>query len=285
MTFVHPMALWLLVPAGVLLAWRWLGGGRTGLRLPGHWRRVIDAAMRSFMAQRVKSDSRLPVAFWTSLWTLLVVGLAEPTLDSGAPAAYGNLAGRVLAVDLGAGEDVVEQRLLAYRILDASPETPTALVAASAESFDVVPLTTDRAQLDRYLQVLDAELMPVSGRAVGIAIVHSEQLLERAGVIVGQTVLLTGGLAPPADSAKAGAWLRALVVARPHPPGWETYAEHTGAQFVNGESLSEVLEALDDEVADVIRDADRSGDFPLGYWLVAVATVLWILFFRRLRSA
>jgi hypothetical protein len=285
MSFVNPLALLLLLPAAGLLAWHVLWGGRQVMRLPGRWHRIIEATMRPFMAQRVISQQRLPLTFWFVIWTLLVLALARPVLDFGAPAAYANLAGRVIAIDLGAGVDVGQQRLLAYRILDAAPQIPSALVLATAEAFDVVPLTTDRGQLDRYLQVIDAEVMPVSGWAPGIAIVHAESVLDRAGVIVGQTILLTGGRVPRADPAAPGEWLRAVVVEGDHSSAWQNYAERIGARLVDETDIQTLIDDLDDRIADTIRDSDQSGDLALTPWLVAGAALMWLFWFRRIRSS
>ncbi|MDH3772554.1 MAG: hypothetical protein OET79_16410, partial [Nitrospirota bacterium] len=222
---------------------------------------------------------------WLTIWTLLVLGLARPMLDSGAPTAYGNLAGRVIALDLGAGVDVDRQRLLVHRILDAAPTMPTALVVATAEAFGVVPFTTDRAHLDRYLQVINPDVMPVFGRAPGIAIVHAESLLERADIVVGQLVLLTGGKVPPSESTKVGDWLRALVVDNDRLSDWEGYADRIGARLTDETSIQTVIDDLDDQVAAAIRDGDKAAELALGPWLVAVAALFWLSFFRRVRSS
>ena len=240
--------------------------------------------MQSFMARQVVSQNRLPLLFWLTIWTLLVLGLARPTLDSGEPTAYANLAGRVIAFDLGAGMDVDRQRSIAYRILDAAPTVPTALVLATAEAFDVVPLTTDRAHLDRYLRVIKPDVMPVSGRAPGIAIVHAESVLARADIVVGQLVLLTGGRVPAAEATTPGDWLRALVVGGDRVSDWEGYADRIGARLTDETSIQAVIDDLDDQVADAIRDSDGAADFALGPWLIAVAAFLWLFFFRRVRS-
>ena len=268
-----------------LIAWHTLWGGQRVTRLPGRWHQVIETTMQAFMARQVVSPSRLPLAFWLSIWTLLVIALARPVLDFGAPATYGNLAGRVIAIDLGAGADIEQQRLWAYRIIDAAPNIPTALVLATAEAFDVVPLTTDRAQLDRYLQVTDLEVMPVSGRAPGIAIVHAEALLQRAGVIVGQLILLTGGRAPPADSGISGEWLRAIVTEGDPSTNWQDYANRIDARLADATDIPAIIDDLDDEIADTIRDSDKSGDLALGPWLVAGAALMWVFLFRRIRSS
>lgn len=285
MSFVHPLALLLLLPAAGLVAWLTLWRGQAVMILPGHWHRIIDMTMQSFMARQVVSQSRLPLLLWLAIWTLMVLGLARPILDSGEPTAYANLVGRVIVFDLGAGMDVDRQRLIAYRILDAAPTVPTALVLATAEAFSVVPLTTDRAHLDRYLKVISPDVMPVSGRAPGIAIVRAESLLAGADIVAGQLVLLTGGRVPAAEATPPGDWLRALVVNRERVAEWEGYADRTGARLTDETSIQAVIDDLDDRVADAIRDSDEAADFALGHWLIAAAAGLWLFFFRRVRSS
>ena len=285
MTITNPLALLLLLPAIALVLWLYIGRGPTGLRLPGHWHRAIASVMQPFMAERVISQNRMPILFWVAVWTLLVLGLARPVINAGAPTDYGNLAGRVIAMDLGAGMDIEGQRLMAYRIFDAAPKTPTALVISTGEAFDVVPLTTDRNQLERYIQVASSAVMPVGGRAPGIAIIQAEKLLERAEVVVGQLVVLTGGKVPAASAAKGGEWLRALVVDSDSLANWAGYAEQVGARLVDETSVDKVIEDLDDRVASALRDTNRTGDLALAPWLLALAGLLWLLFFRRVRSS
>ena len=172
----------------------------------------------------------------------------------------------------------------AYRILDAAPTMPTALVVATAEAFDVVPFTTDRAHLDRYLRVIKPDLMPVSGRAPGIAITHAESLLARADMAVGQMVLVTGGRVPVANATAAGDWLRALVVDRDSREAWATYADRIGARLTDGAEIRAVIDDLDSKIADALRNSDDAADFALAPWLVGTAALFWLLFFRRIRS-
>ena len=285
MTFAYPFALLLLLPAFGLLAWLKLWHGRAGLGLPGHWHRIIDTTMQSFMVKQVVSQRQLPVGLWLVIWALLVLALARPVLDVGEPAPSGNLVGRVIALDVGASVDPERQRWIAYRILDAAPTTPTALVVATGEAFDIVPFTTDRGHLDRYLQVIKPEVMPVSGRSPGMAVTHAESLLARAGMVVGQLVLVTGGTVPAAEAAAAGDWLRAVVVDGDRASAWEDYAERIGAQLADTTTIDDVISELDGKVADTLQDSDDAAGFAAGPWLIAAAACLWLLFFRRIRSA
>jgi len=284
MSFAYPLALLLLLPPVAFFVWLRVFYGKSGLTLPGHWRRTIDGAMQPFMAGRVVSENALPLLFWAGLWTLLVLALARPVIGSDKPEDYGNVAGRVIALDLGAGMDIEGQRLLAYRIFDAAPHTPTALVLATSEAFDVVPFTTDRAQLERYLQVAAPEVMPMEGRAPGIAITHAEKVLSRAELVVGQLVVLTGGRAPAAIAAPGGKWLRALVVDSPSIDQWRAFADGAGARLVDETQVQSLIDQLDSEVSSALRDTNRPGDFVLAPWLLALAALLWLLFFRRVRT-
>lgn len=284
MSIVHPSAFLLLLPALGVLAWLRYWRGEAAMSLPGQWRRIVLEAMQSFMAKRVVSQNRMPIWFWLAIWLVLVLALARPILDLGKPIPYGNLAGRVIALDLGAGVEVDRQRLLVDRLLDAAPEMPTSLVIATSEAFDIVPFTTDRAHFDRYLKVVNPDVMPVSGRALGIAIVHGESMLERADIAVGQLVLLTGGPVPPPEAAKVGGWLRAVIVDPDSLSDWGGYADEIGARLTGDTAIQTVLDDLDNRVADAIRDSGKASDLAIAPWLVALATLLWLLFFRRVRS-
>ena len=171
------------------------------------------------------------------------------------------------------------------RGLPADPRVPTALVVATAEAFGIVPFTTDRAHLDRYLQVIRPEIMPVSGRAPGIAITQAESLFTRAEMVVGQLVLVTGGEVPAGDVTVAGDWLRALVVDHENVSAWKEYADRIGARLTDETAIDAVIDDLNAEVADAVRDSDDAAEFALAPWLVGGAVLLWLFFFRRIRSS
>jgi hypothetical protein len=284
MSILNPLALLLVLPALAVLAWLKFWRGATAMSLPGQWRQVIERAMQPFMAERVTSQNRLPIWFWLALWSLLVLALARPIVDLGKPIPYGNLAARVIAVDLGAGLDVDRQRLLVDRFLDAAPDIPTSLVIATAEAFDIVPFTTDRAHFDRYLEVVNPDIMPVSGRALGIAIVHGETMLKRADIAVGQLVLLTGGDVPPVEATRPDGWLRAVVVDQDNLSDWTGYADQIGARLAGDRLVQDVVDDLENRIADAVSDSDRASDLSIAPWLIGIAAGLWLLFFRRVRA-
>lgn len=287
----YPLALLLLLPALALALWPRAAGAALPAGLPGDWARVVEPALRAIAAggdqdTRPGRVGRLPLA----IWCLLVVALAGPGIESGTRQAFGNLAGRVIVLDLGSSSDMAAQRVAAGRLLDRSPEVPTAVVAATSDAFDVMPLTRDRRQIERYLQVLDPGMMPVGGRALALAFGHAETILVRAGIVAGQVVLVTGG-APPASAAPgvpartASPWLRAVVVVGPGAQrsraAWQAYAESEAARLSEGEQLSAVTDDLARAVAQASREAGDRARLDLTPWLIAVAAALWLGLFRR----
>ena len=282
----HPLALLLLLPALVLALSPRAARAFVPAGLPGDWAKVIVPELRPLAAggtPEVARDGALAVPL--AIWCLLVLALAGPGIESGTRQGFGNLAGRVIVLDLGAGADVTAQRVAANRLLDLAPEVPTAIVAATADAFDVMPLTRDRRQIDRYLQVVDPGLMPLGGRATGLAIGHAEGLLQRAGIVVGQVVLVTGGTPPASPPGAASGWLRAVVVVRTgsdrQREAWRGYAVTAAARLADDETLAPVAQDLARTAALAARQAGEWVRLDLTPLPIAAAAVLWLLLFRR----
>ncbi|MGI9437315.1 MAG: hypothetical protein ACR2Q4_21205, partial [Geminicoccaceae bacterium] len=62
------------------------------------------------------------------------------------------------------------------------------------------------------------------------------------------------------------------------------YADRIGARLAGDTAVQTVIDDLDNRVADAVRDSDKASDLALAPWLVALAALLWLLFFRRVRS-
>ena len=287
MSFAAPWILLLLLPAYVALAWLKITWRSGAARLPGDWRRVIEPVLQPFMARYAASDAPPRVGLALAIWTLLVLALAHPSFDTGKSTRYANLAGRVIALDLGAEADIRRQRLAAVRLIEAAPDVPTAIVAATSESFEAVPMTTDRAHLERYLQALDAEVMPVGGRFLELAAAHGEALLSRASMLAGQVVLISGGAPPAHGAVKPPQWPRALVIVGDgfHAPQWRAYARQTQAQLTDVDGLAPLSRDLQRDMQRAERQSDRAARWDLTPWLSGAALLLWLGFFRRRETA
>ncbi|MGI9335148.1 MAG: hypothetical protein ACR2RL_18540, partial [Gammaproteobacteria bacterium] len=251
--------------------------------LPGDWAGLIEPPLRRFMASGALSPGRALVLLPVSIWALLVLALARPALDVGAASDYSNLAGRVIVFDLGAGADIHSQRLAANRLMEASPGVPTGIVVGTVDAFDVVPLTTDRAYVDRYVQVIAPDVMPLDGQSVRVAIAHGEAVLTRAGIVAGQVVLLTAG-APPDQSASKPRWRRAILVAEEERDAWADYASASGARLASLNDANGVLRDLQSDIDRARRDSAQRGRTELAPYLIAAAMLGWLALFRRRRT-
>ncbi|ETX08099.1 VWA domain-containing protein [Candidatus Entotheonella palauensis] len=285
MSLAAPWTLWLLLPA--LGAWIWLkAGSRSGVaRLPGDWNRVIEPALQPFMARYTLAESRPPIWLMLSIWALLVLALAQPSIDTGVATDYANLAGRVIVLDLGAEADMHSQRLAVIRLIEDAPEVPTAIVVATSESFEAVPMTTDRVHMERYLQAIEADVMPVGGRFIELAAAHGEALLTRAEIIAGQVVMISGGTPPERETVRPPQWPRALVIAGGNLQQWRTYAKQTHARLTDIDGLAPLSHDLNRDIAWASRQSDRSARRDLMPWLIGAALVLWLGLFRRRRMS
>lgn len=283
MSLAAPWALLLLLPALGALIWLQLQS-RVGLtRLPGHWNRVIEPALQPFMARYAVAESQPPIGLMLAIWTLLVLALAQPSINTGEASDYANLAGRVIVLDLGAGADIHTQRLAVIRLIEDAPDVPTAIVTATSESFEAVPMTTDRVHLERYLQVIKADVMPVGGRFLGLATAHGEALLTRAEIVAGQVVIVTGGAPPGGETARPPQWPRALVIADQNLPAWRAYANQTQARLTDIDGLAPLSHDLNRDIARAQRQGDPATRRDLAPWLTGAAVVLWLGLFRRRR--
>ena len=285
-SLAHPWALLLAVPILAFLAWPkalrvpWPALAPAGL--PGDWRRVVEPPLRAALrGPDLESDRRRGGILVPVLWLLLVLALAGPGIETGERRDFANLAGRVIVLDLGGAADIADQRLVARRLLDRSPGVPTAIVAATGDAFDVIPLTTDRQAIERYLQVIDAGLMPVGGRALPLAFAHAEEVLTRASIIAGQVVLVTGGAAPAVQDRGTSAWSHAIVIAGPGLESWRPFAESVDARLVDAEGLTAVETDLARDLARAAREAGERIRVDLSAWIMALAALLWLGLFRR----
>ena len=285
MSFDAPAALLLLCPL-VLSSFLIRGrGGATLAGLPGHWNRLVEPALRRFLARRIPERRADQFGLCLAICMLLVIALAAPHIESDQPGAYGNLSGRVIVLDLGAGIDVRDQRLVAQRLVEASPRIPAAIVAVAADAFDIVPLSTDRFQIARYLQVLDPSIMPEAGRAPQLGIAQGEAVLRNAGIVVGQTVLITGGEPlPPHFDAPRSVGLRAVVALGAEASAWSDYAEVLDARLAGPADLSAITDDLNDSLRQEMRAGGAQARVDLTPWAVAAALALWLGLFRRRAS-
>ena len=280
----YPLVLLLLVPAIGAFAWLARRGDFYLGRLPGDWDRLVRPALRAIVGREVIQGAAPQLFSFLVLWIVLVTAVSRPVWKLEDAPSLPNIAGRVIAMDLGGPADIHVQRLAVATLIDSAPAIPTALVVGSGDAFSVVPLTTDRDFTNRYLNVITPDVMPIEGRALPITVAHSEAILTRAGVIVGQVVLLTGGQPPALGDKYLRRWTRVVVTDPESRSEWVDYANHLDARLVSYDDLTSPIDDLAREIKRAQHRGDNAAVHDLTPYLLAVATLLWLSLFRRRRT-
>ena len=281
----HP--IWLLAPvfALAIMALR-----RHVLALPGTWHRAIDNALHPYVANSVATN--LPPwrrAVILAIWLLLSAALATISLGHIETPKLRDLDARVVVIDLGVPE-IAEDRIAAARyLIDSTKDVPTAVIAVTEYAFDVVPLTRDASHLDRYLQVLTGDVMPVQGRSLLIGIERAIAMLDRADIQARQITVFTGGAPPetggfpfPDRSREHNIW---LILPDEASSAWQALASQMGASLVDDLGTSAVQVDFEkrrqEATAKTVSLRERQDITP---WLILMLMPLWLLLFFRKRS-
>ncbi len=204
--FLRPDWLWALpvvIAMTLLLARRRLA--------PGSWQSVVDPAL----APHILSLGQIKGL--TYRWWLLgigailsVIALAGPSWDRVEQPVFRSEQAIVMALDLSRSmdaQDLTPSRLTRARlkildILERRRSGQTALVVYSSNAFTVTPLTTDADTVAALVNSLSTDIMPSRGSYPLAAINKGRQLLEQAGVALGEVLLITdGGTSPAAERA------------------------------------------------------------------------------------
>lgn len=284
MLLVYPTALVALLPllAGALWFGRRAAGARFGL--PGDWPRAIAGHLRALMIRGAVRGTTPEILLAAAIGVLVVLAIARPTIPLDRTEAFTNIAGRVIALDLGGDIDIHSQRHAVRTLMEDAPGIPTALVVATAEAFDVVPLTTDADFIERYLNVISPDVMPLGGRSVAVALTHSEDVLASAGIVAGQVILVTGGRAPDADARPATEWHRAVIVPEQAQGDWKGFADQIDARLRSYDDVGDVSREFLRTVERVILNGDPDSHFEITPYLIGLAAILWLALFRRRKA-
>lgn len=279
MTFAMPLALLLLVPlvaAGVLAhatVTGWAG------RLPGAWDRVVTQTLKPFIAERSRIGSHGAPLLCLVIGALLISALSRPGGDADNAEAFATLSGRVIVIDVGA--DLALHRHVIDTFFETDPDVPTAIVLTSGDAYRIVPFTTDKAQIDRYIRVVDASMMPEPGRRPHLGIVQAEQTLARAGILVRQIVLLSALPAPTDVVEIPPTKSDRIVIALGNAPGWEKWAKDQNADLRSDADVGEIASRLTAAARDVAIAELPEVRVEFTTILIGFAALLWLGLFRR----
>lgn len=280
--FANPLALLLLAPIAAAWVLARRGGPAALARLPGGWRRLVEPAMRGWLARSAEGGGARRFGLVLATAALLSLAIARPIVEGGNPEDYANFAGRALVIDMSSPEDLPDHRLRARRLAELSTGVPVAVVAAASEAFTVAPLTTDPRYLDRYLLALSPEVMPVDGRSIATGIAHAEALLADAGTVDRRIVVFAAGPPPerPVRVAPSGTG-RVVALAGGDAEAWEEAAGAWGARVRTGDDLAAIVAAHDRDIARRLGAGAPDAALDLGPWIAGLAALAWLGLFRR----
>ncbi len=219
---------WLLaLPAGfVLMVLWWRARAGAGL-----WRRLVDPALLAQLVGRAPASSaRFALGIAAMALALVCVALAGPTWRAQPAALYRDLSARIVVLDLSPSMDaidVVPSRLERARaaiviMLRESSDAQLGLVVFGADAFTVAPLMNDASALVHLLGSLGTGTLPRAGSRPDLGLDMARALLDRAGVVAGDVILVgdSAGDARTVEAAgaleKAGFPLSVLAVGTPH---------------------------------------------------------------------
>ena len=219
---------WLLaLPAGLaLLAGWWRARAGAGL-----WRRHVDAELLPHLAGRAPSwSARLALGLAAITLALVGIALAGPTWRSQPAPLYRDLSARIVVLDLSPSMDAVDvvptrlerARSAIVTLLRESADAQLGIVVFGADAFTVAPLMNDASALVHLLASLHTGTLPRAGSRPDLGLEMARQLLERAGVVAGDVILVgdSAGDERTLEAARrllgAGFPLSVLGVGAPH---------------------------------------------------------------------
>lgn len=279
MSFALPHVLILIAPLAVL-AWALAKGKLAAAgRLPGAWNALIAPPLKRYIAARAAASRNRTPLLTLAAASLIVLALARPGAETGDEIDLTGIAGRVIVLDVST--DISAQAVFVRELEEANPTLPTAIIAAGADAYLIVPFTTDPTQTHRYLNVLTPALMPDEGRRLHLGLALAEQVLTRAGYPAGQ-IILTSDLPPPPPVAIApSASIRTVAALGGDAPDWHGYAAFHNAEVIGGGQASSASADLIRRARDQAVATLPGARFDLSPWLIGAAMAGWLMLFRR----
>jgi len=204
--FLRPDWLWalpLVIAAILVLAFRRLGAGS--------WQSVVSPTLAPYVLSR--SPNRQGSYRWWLLGlgaVLAVTALAGPAWQRIEQPVFRSDQALVIALDLSRSmdaQDIAPSRLMRARlkildILERRKSGETALIVFSSNAYTVTPLTNDTDTIAALVNSLSTDIMPSRGSYPVAAINKGQQLLENAGALFGEILLIAdGGTSPAVERA------------------------------------------------------------------------------------
>lgn len=196
--FLRPAWFLALVPLAVMLVLIW-----RRRRVSRRWRAVVDAGLLPYL---LMDDGKRRGAWGmaaTAIGAVLAVtALSGPVWDKLQQPVFRRESALVVLLDLSRSMDAADLQpsrlqMAKFKLRDVlarRKEGDTALVVYAADPFVVAPLTNDVDTITRQLPSLTTELMPAQGSRADRALAKAQALLQQAGAVHGDVLLITDGV-------------------------------------------------------------------------------------------
>lgn len=166
------------------------------------WRQYFPQPMLEALQVNGAQQSNLWHWWLLICWLVLTFAMAGPTWIKQPVPLIKNQNAVVIALDLSPSmlaEDLTPNRLTRAKfklidILEKQEDGQIALIAYAGDSHTVSPLTDDPKTIESLLPALHPDVMPSSGSNIESAIELAQALLQDAGVLAGEILVLTDGM-------------------------------------------------------------------------------------------
>lgn len=193
--FLQPAWLFLLLPLAAML-W-WMRRADNGSEDP--WQKIIDKDLLPWLrVNNIASNSRLPLWLFASACLIAVIALANPVWQKLPQPVFQTDQARVIVLDLSLSMNSTDlkparidrARFKVRDILAQQQEGVIGLVVFAGDAFVVAPLTRDGDTIAAMLSALQPGIMPVQGSRADLGLLKAGELLQQAGRLRGEVLLL-----------------------------------------------------------------------------------------------
>jgi Ca-activated chloride channel family protein len=203
--FLRPEWLLVVIPALIISAWYYRQRNQAG-----SWDQVISAELLPLLLDKIPVKQRRALPLLALIgWILAALAMAGPTWERTPLPVHKQENALVVLFDLSPSmlsQDLKPNRLTRARLklidlMKQRQEGTTALVAYAGDSFVVSPLTDDADTIAALVPALSPNVMPSHGSHVEAAMENAIELILNAGLLEGNILLFTDGVADSAADA------------------------------------------------------------------------------------
>ncbi|MDP2563472.1 VWA domain-containing protein [Pseudoalteromonas marina] len=194
--FIRPAILWLLIPAiGLFFVALIKHKKTTDVQL-------IAPHLAQFVINDTNTKANQPLWLIAVFCSLGVLFSAGPSFEKKQVPVFQSKSARVIVMDMSYSmysTDILPNRLTQARfksldMIELFKEGDTALVAYAGTAYTISPLTNDATTLSNLIPSLSPDIMPDKGSNVLAGLDMAKELLNQAGYIDGDIILITDGI-------------------------------------------------------------------------------------------